>query len=117
MKDCESPPPFSLAARVVETGDLDDQGKPVTTLVMEPTDAVPVKAKAAGSNQEKAIGALKEWARGNPNAKHITSEAIRDTLKAHGLRPNRRAEVLTYLVNIRALTASIGGYTIDRAIL
>ena len=77
----------------------------------------PVIKKASGRNQQRAVVALKEWIRANPDATHISSIDMTGVLKAQGLPRNRRPEVLIYLVNIRVLTASVGGYAIDKAML
>jgi hypothetical protein len=45
MKDCEPPAPFSLAARVVETGDMGEDGNPVTTLILEATATVAAQTR------------------------------------------------------------------------
>jgi hypothetical protein len=102
---------------VVDLGRRDSYGEPVTSLALHSTDAAPQKPKAVGKNQERATVALKEWARGNPGAEHITSIAITEIFKSQGIGAKRRPEVLNYLVNARVLTASIGGFTIDQAML
>jgi hypothetical protein len=117
FKDGAALPPLAYEARVVDLGRRDTYGEPVTSLALLSTDVPGVKIKASGKNQERAVVALKEWARSNPEAENISSTDIKAIFKAQGLAYNRRPEVLTYLVNIRALTPSIGGYTIDKAML
>ena len=116
FKDSPALPPLAYEAKVIDLGRLDQYGEPVTSLALVTTDA-PAPAKRVGKNQEQALTALKEWARANPTAEHITSIAITDIFKAQNISPKRRKEVLTYLTNIRVLTASIGGYTVDQAML
>jgi hypothetical protein len=117
FKDGSALPALAYEARVVDLGRRDSYGEPVTSLALHTTDAAPQKLKANGKNQERAVVALKEWTRANPDATHITSMAIKEIFKSQGLPFNRRPEVLTFLVNIRVLTAAIGGYTIDKGML
>jgi hypothetical protein len=116
FKDSPALPPLAYEAKVIDLGRLDQYGEPVTSLALVTTDA-PAPAKRVGKNQEQALTALKEWARVNPTAEHITSLAISDIFKAQNISPKRRKEVLTYLTNIRVLTASIGGFTVDQRML
>ena len=117
FKDGAALPPLAYEAKVVDLERQDAYGEAVTSLVLHSSDAPVEKPKTAGKNQQKATVALKEWLRSNPEATHITSTAIRDVLKAQGLTFQRRPEVLTYLVNIGALTPALAGYTIDGAML
>jgi hypothetical protein len=117
FKDGASLPPLAYEAKVIDLGRRDAYGDAVTSLALYSSDMPPQRMKGAGKNQERAVVALKEWARVNPNAVHITSVAIKEIFKSQGLAYNRRPEVLTYLVNIRVLTPSIGGYTIDKGML
>jgi hypothetical protein len=117
FKDAPSLPPLAYEAKVIDLGRLDAYGEAVTSLALISTNAPAPKPKVKGANQEKAITALKEWARVNPDAGHISSVDMRDVLKAQGLTYKRRPEVLTHLVTIRVLTPSVGGYTIDRLML
>jgi KaiC/GvpD/RAD55 family RecA-like ATPase len=55
MKDSEPPPPFSMAARIVEVGDVDAKGKPITTLVLELTTTVTAKPKRPTGKAQRAI--------------------------------------------------------------
>jgi hypothetical protein len=116
FKDGSALPPLAYEARVVDLGRRDQYGDPVTSLALHSADMPAVRTRP-GKNQEKAVGALKEWVRTNASATHISSIDIAAVFKAQGLAKNRRPEVLTYLVNIRALTPSIGGFSIDKAML
>lgn len=117
FKDGAALPPLAYEARVVDLGRMDAYSERVTSLALHSSDITPQKPKAAGKNQQHAMVALREWLRANPGADHITSIAIKALLKAQGLSDQRRPEILTYLVSIRVLTPSIGGYTIDRDML
>jgi hypothetical protein len=114
MKDSESPAPFALDAKVVDTGDVDAGGKAVTTLVLEPTGYVaPVaSAKGRGRNQDKFAIALKEWIRAHPEAPHISSQDVRDICKAQRIDRKRAREVLDTFCNSRVLTQAVAGYTL-----
>jgi hypothetical protein len=117
FKDGSALPPLAYDARVVNLGRCDQYGEPVTSLALHSTDAPPAQAKAGGKNQQKALVALKEWTRANADKANITSIDIKAILKTQGLDRFRQREAQNYLVNIRVLTPSIGGYTIDKAML
>ena len=114
FKDGAALPPLAYEARVVDLGRIDAYGERVTSLALHSGDMPQQKPKASGKNQQNARVALREWLRANTGANHITSIAIKALLKAQGLSDQRRPEILTYLVNIRVLTPSVGGYTIDK---
>jgi hypothetical protein len=116
FKSTPSLPPLAYEATVIDLGRSDIYGEAVTSLALTSTDA-PAPAKRTGRNQERALIALNEWARVNPDAVHITSIAITEIFKAQKIYPKRRKEVLDYLTNIRILTPSIGGFTVDQAML
>jgi hypothetical protein len=117
FKDGSALPPLAYDAKVVNLGRCDQYGEPVTSLALHSTDAPPAPTKAAGKNQQKAMFALKEWTRANADKANISSIDIKAILKTQGLDRFRQREAQTYLVNIRVLTPSIGGYTIDKAML
>lgn len=119
MKDCEPPAPFELEAHVVELDETDEDGKPVTSLVLKGTGTAPAIArpKAAGKNQEKALAALREWAGQNAAADVIATDELSGLLKRQGLQRSRRFEVTEYLVNVRVLTPSVSGHKLHREML
>jgi AAA domain len=113
MKDTESPPAFSLQAKVVETGDLDSKGVAVTTLILESTSLIAAApARGRGRNQDKFAVALKEWMRAHPGAEHISSMEMFAICKAQKIDRRRRSEVLDTFVNSRILTPATGGYAL-----
>jgi hypothetical protein len=116
FKSSASLPPLAYEAKVIDLGRLDLYGESVTSLALVSADA-PAPVKRTGKNQERALIALNEWARVNPGAGFITSIAITEIFKAQNIYPKRRKEVLEYLTNIRVLNPSIGGFTIDQAML
>lgn len=118
FKDTPSLLPLVYEAKVIDLGRMDSRGRPVTSVALVSSDLAPPTAlKGRGKNQERALIALNEWARTNPTAAHITSIAITEIFKAQKIYPKRRKEVLDYLTNIRVLTPSIGGFTVDQAML
>jgi hypothetical protein len=121
FKDGSAQPALVYEATVVDLGRRDRYGDAVTSLALIASandgDTAGQATKPRGKNQEKALIALNEWGRANPAAEHITSIAITEIFKAQQIYPKRRKEVLDYLVNIRVLTPSIGGFTIDQAML
>ncbi len=116
FKDTASLPPLAYTARVVDLGRRDKYGDPVTSLVLDSTEPSLIQASRATlrPNQEKAVAALKEWCRANPNASHITTIALQAVLKSQGLSDRRRRpEVIDWLYGQRILTPAIGGFTVD----
>jgi len=118
FKDTASLPPMAYAVRLIDLERVDSYGDRVTSLALESVDAPAAKPKFGGINQQRAIAALKEWARANHEATDISSIDITGLFRAQGLSDRRRRrEVLDYMVNVRILTPSIGGYTFDQAML
>lgn len=116
FKDTASLPPLAYVGRVVDLGRRDRYGDPVTSLVLDATDAPPVQTSRPKlrPNQEKAVAALREWGRANPDAKHITTVSLNDLLKRQGLTDRRRRpEVIDWLYVQRILTPAVAGYTFD----
>ncbi|MEP7312535.1 MAG: AAA family ATPase [Pseudomonadota bacterium] len=117
FKDAASMPPLAYEATVIDLGRNDRFGDPVTSLALIATEPESPKPKAGGRNQEKAVVALREWCRANPEATAISSIDVRAIFKTLGLDNKRRPEILNYLVAAKAITPSVGGFTIDRAML
>jgi hypothetical protein len=112
-RDLEPAPDFGFTLEAVEVG-RDADSLPRYAVVVSHSDAPPPsRSRPVGANQERTLTAMREWVRGHPGAKHITSNEMRSLLRAHGLDNRRRPEVLNYLVNARILTSSVGGYTVD----
>jgi hypothetical protein len=70
-----------------------------------------------GKNMSAAAAALREWSRSRPDAIHITTAELNALLDGHGINRKRRLEVINGLVNLRALTAALGGYALDASVL
>jgi hypothetical protein len=109
MKDCEPPPPFSLAARVVATGDEDEDGRPVTTLVLEPTETAAAKPKRPTGPAQRAIlaeierllreGAVGVW----------TIDEVRRIAKGKDIRKSSAHSAIQSLVDSGFLKQTVGG--------
>ena len=116
FKDGAALPPLAYEARVSDLGRCDKYGDPVTSLALLSTDA-PVIKKASGRNQQRAVVALTEWTRDQPPGDAHFQHRHNGPIESARAPPQSPPEVLTYLVGIRVLTASVGGYTIDKAML
>jgi energy-coupling factor transporter ATP-binding protein EcfA2 len=116
QRDLELAEPMGFRLEPVAiAGDESDQ---VTACVVVHEETAPVqKAKPAGKNQVAATTALREWCRDHPDADCIDTMTITGVLSGQGIGRQRRPEVLNYLVNARALTPSVGGFTIDKGML
>jgi hypothetical protein len=119
FKDFAELPPLAYTAEVVDLGRVDEDGDRVTSLVMRAVDApTPQSApRIIGKNMVAAATALREWARTRPDARHIATAELTALLEGHGINRKRRLEVINGLISLRALTASIGGYTLDSSVL
>jgi hypothetical protein len=119
FKDSPELPPLAYTAELVDLGRTDDDGERVTSLVMRAVDA-PAPAstqRIVGKNMIAAATALREWARTRADARHIATADLAALLEGHGINRKRRLEVINGLVNLRALTAALGGYTLDASVL
>lgn len=108
-----------MVADVTEVDAEDENGHPITSLAMRRGDYVPGSAgrpKVTGRNQERALTAIREWARTHP-ADHVTSLELRELLAEHGIGRQRKPEVLKFLVAAGVLVPAVGGHTIQREAL
>ena len=117
QRDLELGEPMGFRLEPVAIGQHPDKGTDITSVVMAHDEAAPIrKAKATGKHQQAALKALREYVGQNP-ADSISSDAIRGLFRGKDIPRQRQPDVLNYLVNARVLTASIGGYTLDRQML
>jgi len=117
FKDYPSLPAIAYEAETVHLGRVDAYGEPVTSLILRDTAPPAPKVKAGGQNQTKTVTALKEWLRSRPDANHISTPEFHELLEAQGIPRTRRYEMATWLVQTRILTASVGGWSVDRGAL
>jgi hypothetical protein len=104
---------------VITMPEVDHWGEPVTTVVVKPAEqaAMSKTIKANGANQQRALTAIREWARTHAEQTTITSMDIKDLLTAHNIGRTRRPEVLDFLSRSKVLTPSVAGYTVNREFL
>jgi hypothetical protein len=115
MKDCEPPAPFSLAARVVDIGDVDAKGKAITTLVLEPTETViaPSKHRPKGGQQLLILNALETRQREAGKPILWSMEDLTPLLKDLGVKHrNSRRAAMIKLVEGGFLRSSGGCYSL-----
>ena len=117
FKDYPALPAIAYEAETIDLGRSDAYGERVTSLIMRDTAPPAPKVKAGGQNQTKTVTALKEWLRSRPDANHISTPEFHELLEAQGIPRTRRYEMATWLVQTRILTASVGGWSVDRGAL
>lgn len=110
-KDWPHPEPMHFRIRAVELGSVDDEGQPVTSAVLDPSDApTPSKGEGLGANQRRALTVLREQeaehrqrlqdAGRDPDGARVSLE---DWRKAAGLDRRRWPEVRDGLVSQGAI--------------
>ncbi len=110
MKDCEPPAPFSLAARVVDVGDLDPNGKPITTLVLGPTETVAAKPKRpTGKAQRSILSELERRQRNGEGPPVWTIDDVRRFAKEQGIIKSTAHSAIQALVDSGFLKQTVGG--------
>ncbi|TXH66864.1 MAG: AAA family ATPase [Lysobacteraceae bacterium] len=124
MKDAGFPEPVAFRMRVVEIdGELDEEGEPVTSVVLEGAEHVPpVKGGrvARGRNQTLALSVLRELteevrrralADGRPEAAvRVDRGDWRDRLAAKGINKQRFYELQNALKNAGLIVIESGGW-------
>jgi hypothetical protein len=116
-KDAPELPPLAYRTENIDLGRVDEEGARVTSLVLRSIDAPPVRPRAVGVNQNRAVSGLLEWARSNPERNHITTSEFREVMRTQGIDRRRLDAVRQFLIDARGITPSIGGYTLDPAAL
>jgi len=110
MKDCEPPPPFSLAARVVNTGDVDPNGKQITTLVLEPTETVAAKPKRPTGNAQRSIlTELERRQRSDEETPVWTIDEVRSIAKELEIGRTSARDATRSLIESGFLKPTVGG--------
>ena len=115
FKDCAALPALGYEAKIIDLGRLDKRGRPVTSLALMTADVVmPSPRREGGRNQERALIALREYHRANPDSRFLSSMDLSGILAAQGLKDRRRRpEIIAWLVAAGILTNSIGGHVFD----
>jgi phage/plasmid primase-like uncharacterized protein len=83
-KDHESPAPKTFKPVIIDLNQVDDDGQPVTSLILEPTDRPGKKGKRLSHARRVALETLKEVALDTGKA---TDEAWRQEAYARGIAP------------------------------
>jgi KaiC/GvpD/RAD55 family RecA-like ATPase len=110
MKDVEPPRPFSLAARIVRTGDEDEDGKPVTTLVLEPTETAAAKPKRpTGRAQKTILAELERRQRSGEGVAAWSIDEVRQFAKDLGIHKSSARDATRVLIESGFLKRTIGG--------
>jgi hypothetical protein len=110
MKDCEPPAPFSLAARKVQTGDLDEDGNPITTLILEPSETVPAKPKRpTGRAQKSILSALERAQKSGDGPPVWTIDEVRQIAKGLEIAKSSARDAIATLIESGFLKQQIGG--------
>ena len=117
-KDSASLAPLAYEAKEIDLNRMDRYGESVSSLVMADSEVVPISTgKRGGVNQKKAVSALVEWARVNPDNEVITGDDLRDLLKGQGLNKYRIRDMITWLIEMKIIANSAFGYTLERSLL
>ena len=107
MKDGERPAAFSFKVTPAPTKLCRDNGSPVNSVVIVPTDTVTTKSKPSGKNQ---LRLLQELERRAEVAYSVWSETeLRDIAKTLGMARDRAQEALLGLRTTGYLVATVGG--------
>jgi hypothetical protein len=115
MKDTESPAPFSMQAKIIDTGELDSKGKSITTLILEPTEAAIIKKpkRPTGKAQKAILSALEARQRDGSGLPVWTIDEIRQLSKDE-LDINRTSarDAIGKLIEAGFLKQTIGGLSL-----
>jgi len=110
LKDSESPAPFSMRAEIVNLGLVDEDQKPITTLVLNTTaePVLPARREPTGRNVQDALAALRALGR-----QDLTMKEVQDALRGPMPDRRRRSEAITWLQKNQWLTANVGGLRLE----
>jgi hypothetical protein len=110
MKDTESPATFSMKAKVVETGDTNDRGEPITTLVLERSDTVAAKPqRPTGRAQKSILSALERRQREGNGLPVWTIDEVRQIAKDLEIAKSSARDAIRALVESGFLKQQTGG--------
>lgn len=115
LKDSDLPPPVSLRAVVVDLGEADEDGRPVTSVALADNgEPVAVKREPGGKNQAALLAGLREWRRVHPDAPVISSSEMQTVAGGQGLTDRRRRrEAIEGLEKSCHLVPSVGGHCLE----
>lgn len=118
MKDCEPPPPQGFRAAVVELGESDVDGQPITSLAIEASETVvaqPVSVTGVqlrGKAQRQLLAALRAQEDG---ARIWTIGDIREIGRKAGLHKNTARDAAEALTCTAHMVPTVGGWRLADA--
>jgi hypothetical protein len=112
MKDGDTPQPFSFRIEQAPTGMRDAMGFPVQSVVLVPTDVVPVPSKLTGKNQRTLVTVLAEYKK-ETGRDLISGADFRELAAQAGVVSKRFAEAIPTLERARIAQPTVGGWLID----
>lgn len=105
---------MSLRGAVVDLGENDEDGRPITSLAIEGAPApVLVARRLPGKYAPALLGGLREWQRGHTGENHITSADLAEICKAQKMGRQRKAEAIAALTQAGYLSPATGGHCIE----
>lgn len=105
MKDGEKPPPFSFKIETAPTKMVNEDGNPVNSVLLCPTETQIAKTPVRGKNQGKLLKALEK----QPPGAVWTELEIRDIAKTVGMDRFRAREAILGLRQLGYLQMTVGG--------
>lgn len=113
LKDAEPPAPQGLRACIVEIGESDEDGQPITTLALEATEAPVVIAKRKVELRGKAQRQLLTVLRAQPAGTVWTIADLREVARGAGLNKGTARSAAESLTFTPYLTPTVGGWRLS----
>lgn len=114
LKDSEPPKPQGLRAEIIDLGEVDDDGQPMTTLALEAAEAVqdakPQQMEARGKAQRQILAAIRAQ---NTDGKIWTTSDIREAGRLAGMHRNSARQATDWLSTTPHLTPTVGGWKLN----
>jgi hypothetical protein len=117
FKDSGDLPPLAYRADVLELGEIDDDGRPVTSLALVPIDASTVAAEARGymprgARQRELLSTLKDLQSKSENTLIWGPNELRQIARSLGMSKTSAQDSCAVLAQFY-LRASVGGYRLS----
>ena len=114
FKDSGDLPPLAYQAKVIDLGELDDEGRPITSLALTPVDSSTVASEKRGPvprglRQRELLGALRALQSSSDQPLVWGPNELRRLARDLGM-PKQTAQDTCAAVATFYLTASVGGY-------
>lgn len=113
LKDAEPPAPQGLRACIVEIGETDEDGQPITTLALEATDAPVAIAKRKADLRGKAQRQLLAVLRAQPDGTIWTIADLRELARGAGLTKGTARSAAESMTFTPYLTPTVGGWRLS----